>query len=65
MSRTTIRRAATALTRGGVGRARQREPDFPVTHVSQPQADDGPNGFSPWASFCLLQSQAPGFHPGP
>jgi hypothetical protein len=24
-----------------------------------------PNGFAPGASFCLLQSQAPGIHPGP
>jgi hypothetical protein len=24
-----------------------------------------PEGFAPGASFCLSQSQAPGFHPGP
>lgn len=24
-----------------------------------------PNGFAPGASFCLEQSQSPGFHPGP
>ena len=24
-----------------------------------------PNGFAPGASFCLLQSQSPGTHPGP
>lgn len=24
-----------------------------------------PNGFAPGASFCLDQSQSPGFHPGP
>ena len=24
-----------------------------------------PNGFAPGASFCLLQSRAPGTHPGP
>jgi len=24
-----------------------------------------PNGFAPGASFCLSQSQSPGFHPGP
>jgi hypothetical protein len=24
-----------------------------------------PNGFAPGASFCLLQSQSPGFHAGP